>query len=147
MRSMSKEKLEKMKLAMTKMKVTIIIWISPDAADDYSAAETHIATIIELSKQDSNMIVLDNKGTTQVNYQKPSSAKKYKDLFQPHEKTFPNGTIQISVAHHILLTIDGFNKMLKIPFLKKNKVFIYFNQKDSTDRHYRMIYSLSGLAN
>jgi hypothetical protein len=143
MRSLSKEKLEKMKAAMKKTKVTIIIRIPPDAAEDYSAAETHIATIIELSKQDSNMIVLDNKGITQVNYQKSTSAEKYKDLFQPREKTFPNGTVQISVAHYILSTVESFSKTLMIPFLKKNKVFIYFNQKDGLE-HFSAIGVLFG---
>jgi hypothetical protein len=143
MRSMSKEKLEKMRASMTKTKITIIIRIPPDAAADYSAAETHIATIIELSKQDSNMIVLDNKGTTQVNYQKSTSAEKYKELFQPREKTFPNGTVQVSVAHYILSTVESLSKTLMIPFLKKNKVFIYFNQKDGLE-HFSAIGVLFG---
>jgi hypothetical protein len=93
----------------------------------------HYATLKELSKQDSNMVVMDNKGTTQINYHKDISQDKYKDLFQPREKTLNNGAAQVSIAHHILSNIENFNKTLMIPFLKKNKVFIYFNQKDGLE--------------
>jgi hypothetical protein len=133
MNSKLKEQLEKMRSAMKSTKVTIIIRIPSDAADDYSAAEVHYATIKELSKQDSNMVVLDNKGTTQINYHKAIGQEKYRDLFKPREKTLNNGAAQVSVAHHILSNIDNFNKTLMIPFLKKNKVFIYFNQKDGLE--------------
>jgi hypothetical protein len=78
-------------------------------------------------------VVLDNKGTTHINYHKEISQDKYKDLFKPREKTLNNGAAQVSVAHHILSNIDNFNKTLMIPFLKKNKVFIYFNQKDGLE--------------
>jgi Tfp pilus assembly protein PilP len=133
MNNKSKEQLEKMRSAMKATKVTIIIRIPSDAAEDYSAAEVHYATIKELSKQDSNIVVLDNKGTTQINYHKGISQDKYKDLFKPREKSLNNGAVQVSVAHHILSNIDNFNKTLMIPFLKKNKVFIYFNQKDGLE--------------
>jgi Tfp pilus assembly protein PilP len=79
------------------------------------------------------MVVMDNKGTTQINYHKAISQDKYKDSFQPREKQLNNGAAQVSVAHHILLNIKNFNKTLMIPFLKKNKVFIYFNQKDGLE--------------
>jgi hypothetical protein len=118
---------------MKSTKVTIIIRIPKDAADDYSAAEMHYATLKELSKQDSNMVVLDNKGTTQINYHKAISQEKYKELFQPREKSFNNGAAQVSVAHHILSNIENFNKTLMVPFLKKHKVFIYFNQKEGLE--------------
>jgi translation elongation factor P/translation initiation factor 5A len=131
--SKSKEQLEKLRSAMKSTKVTIIIRIPNDAADDFSVAEVHYATLKELSKQDSNMVVMDNKGTTQINYHKDISQDKYKDLFKPREKTLNNGAAQVSVAHHILSNIENFNKTLMIPFLKKNKVFIYFNQKDGLE--------------
>jgi hypothetical protein len=100
----------------------------------------HYAT---LKEQDSNMVVMDNKGTTQVNYHKDISQDKYKNLFQPREKTLNNGAAQVSVAHHILLNIENFNKTLMIPFLKKNKVFIYFNQKEGLE-HFAAIGVLFG---
>jgi hypothetical protein len=128
---------------MKKTKVTIIIRIPSDAADDYSVAEIHYATIKELSKQDSNMVVLDNKGTTQINYHKTISQEKYKEHFQPREKPLNNGAAQVSIAHHILSNIENFNKTLMIPFLKKNKVFIYFNQKDGLE-HFAAIGVLFG---
>jgi hypothetical protein len=133
MNNKSKEQLEKMRSAMKSTKVTIIIRIPNDAADDYSAAEVHYATIKELSKQDSNMVVMDTKGTTQVNYHKTISQEKYKELFQPREKPLNNGAVQVSVAHHILSSAESFNKTLMIPFLKKHRVFIYFNQKDGLE--------------
>jgi translation elongation factor P/translation initiation factor 5A len=87
MNNKSKEQLEKMRSAMKSTKVTIIIRIPNNAADDYSAAKVHYATIKELSKQDSNMVVMDNKGTTQVNYHKTISQEKYRELFQPGERS------------------------------------------------------------
>jgi hypothetical protein len=141
--SKSREQLDKMRSAMKSTKVTIIIRIPSDATEEYSAAEVHYATIKELSKQDSNIVVLDNKGTTQINYHKAISQEKYKELFQPREKPLNNGAAQVSVAHHILSNIENFNKTLMIPFLKKHKVFIYFNQKDGLE-HFAAIGVLFG---
>jgi hypothetical protein len=143
MNNKSKEQLEKLRSAMKMTKVTIIIRIPSDAAEDYSAAEVHYATIKELSKQDSNLAVLDNKGTTQINYRKAISQEKYKEHFQPREKSLNNGAAQVSVAHHILSNIENFNKTLMIPFLKKHKVFIYFNEKDGLE-HFTAIGVLFG---
>jgi hypothetical protein len=79
------------------------------------------------------LITLDSKGTNQVNIHKSFGPDKYKEAFQPREKTFNNGTIQVSIAHYVLSEVESFNKALLIPFLKKNKIFIYFNQKDGLE--------------
>jgi hypothetical protein len=55
-----------------------------------------------------------------VNIHKAFSEEKYKEAFNPREKKIPNGTIQVSVARHVLLGNENFNKTLLIPFLKKN---------------------------
>jgi hypothetical protein len=60
-----------------------------------------------------------------VNIHKSFSKGKYKEYFQPREKKLLNGSIQISVTHHILSNIANFNKALIIPFLKKNHVYIH----------------------
>jgi hypothetical protein len=65
------------------------------------------------------------------------------ELSQPREKSLNNGAAQVSVAHHILFNIENFNKMLVIPFLKKHKVFIYFNQKEGLE-HFAAIGVLFG---
>jgi hypothetical protein len=100
--------------------------VPQDTEEDFSAAEIHLNTIREIGKQDSNIVVLDHKGINHVNIHKSFSADKYKEHFQPREKKLPNGTIQISVAHHILSEVTNFNKMLLIPFLKKNRVYVHF---------------------
>jgi hypothetical protein len=79
------------------------------------------------------LITLDSKGINQVNIHKSFGPDKYKEAFQPREKTFNNGTIQVSMAHYVLSEVESFNKALLIPFLKKNKIFIYFNQKDGLE--------------
>jgi hypothetical protein len=140
----AKEKLEAMKTAMKKTKISIVIRIPSDAPDDYSAAEVHVATIRELSKQDSNLVVLDSKGINQINIHKAFGPEKYKEAFQPREKTFNNGTAQVSIAHHVLSEVESFNKALLIPFLRKNKVFIYFNQKEGLE-HFSAIGVLFGI--
>jgi hypothetical protein len=133
MNTYSKEKLESMRSAMKQTQITVTIRIPPEAADDYSAAETHIATIKEISKQDSNLVVLDHKGNTHVNVHKAFSEEKYKESFQPREKKLTNGTVQVSVAHFILSNTKNFNKVLLLPFLKKNKVYVHFNQKSGLE--------------
>jgi hypothetical protein len=139
----AREKLEAMKMAMKKTKLSIIIRIPNDALDSFSVAEAHFATIREICKQDSNLITLDSKGINQVNIHKTFGPDKYKEAFQPREKTFSHGTVQVSIAHYVLSEVESFNKALLIPFLKKNKIFIYFNQKDGLE-HFSAIGALFG---
>jgi hypothetical protein len=122
-----------MRAAMKQTKITVVIRVPQDTEDGYSAAETHLNTIRELSKQDSNLVVLDSKGTNHVNIHKAFSEEKYKEAFLPREKKLPNGTIQVSVAHHVLSEVENFNKTLLLPFLKKNRVYIHLNQKDGLE--------------
>jgi hypothetical protein len=91
------------------------------------------AMICKLSKQDSNLVVLDRKGINQVNVHKTFSPKKYQEFFQPREKPFADGMAQVSIAHHAPSKIKSFNKVLLIPFFQKHKVFLYFNQKDGLE--------------
>jgi hypothetical protein len=141
--NISKERLEAMRAAMKKTQITVVIRVPQDTAADYSAAETHINTIRELSKQDSNIVVLDYKGNNHVNIHKAFSEEKYKEAFQPREKKLLNGTIQISVAHYILSEVENFNKALLIPFLKKHHTYIHFNQKEGLE-HFSAIGVLFG---
>jgi hypothetical protein len=117
---------------LIKTKVTITLRVPVDKPADYSAAEIHIATLKELSKQDGNLIVLDSSGTNQVNIHKAIGPEKYKALFLPRERAFNNGGGQVSVAHYVLSENASFNKSLMYSFLQKNKVFIYFNQQEDT---------------
>jgi hypothetical protein len=143
--SISKERLETMRAAMKQTnKVTVVFRVPPDTDEGYSAAETHLNTIRKLSKQDSNLVVSNYKGINHVNIHKAFSEEKYKEAFNPREKKLPNGTIQVSVAHHILSEAsDNFNKTLLIPFLKKNRAYIHFNQKDVLE-HFSAIGILVG---
>jgi pectate lyase len=118
--TLNKETLEEKLTTMNKTKITIMIRVPSNETAEFSAAEVHIATIRELSKQDDNIIILNHKGTSQVNIHKSFGHEKYKEFFQPREKAFRNGSIQVSVAHHILSDIKSFNKALMLPFLQKN---------------------------
>jgi hypothetical protein len=130
---MTKEKLDAMMTSMVKMKVTILIRVPKDAAADYSAAEVHIVTLRELSKQDGNLVILDHSGVNHVNIHKSFGQEKYKEYFQPRERTFNNGGAQISIVHHMLSKTSNFNKALLIPFLQKKKcLFISIKRKDSS---------------
>jgi hypothetical protein len=128
---------------MKKTKITIMIRVPREATAEFSAAEVHIATIRELSKQDANLIVLNHKGSSQVNIHKSFGHEKYKEFFQTCEKSFRNGSVQVSIAHHLLSDIQSFNKALLLPFLKKNKVYLFFNQKDGLE-HFAPIGVLFG---
>jgi hypothetical protein len=130
---LSKEKLDEMRSAMKMTKVSIIIRIPKEIPSDFSAAEVHTATIRELSKQDSNLVVLDSSGVNHVNIHKAFTPEKYKQAFQPREKKFGNGTAQVSISHFVLSELESFNKTLLLPFLQRNKVFIYFNQREGLE--------------
>jgi hypothetical protein len=118
---------------LKKTKITITLRVPSDKAADYSAAEVHIATLRELGKQDGNLIVLDSSGNKHVNIHKSFGHDAYKEMFKPREKIFPNGGGQVSVAHYVLSEISSFNKTLMIPFLRANKAFIYFNQREGLE--------------
>jgi hypothetical protein len=141
--TMTKELLEDKLTTMKKTKITIMIRVPREATAEFSAAEVHIATIRELSKQDANLIVLNHKGSSQVNIHKSFGHEKYKEFFQPREKSLRNGSVQVSIAHHLLSDIQSFNKALLLPFLKKNKVYLFFNQKDGLE-HFAPIGVLFG---
>jgi hypothetical protein len=140
---LSKEKLEEKLSSMIKTKITVMFRVPSNAAADFSAAEVHFATIREISKQDANLLVLDNKGTSQVNIHKSFGQDKYKELFHPREKTLQNGDVQVSVAHYVLSENSSFNKALLIPFLKKHNAYVFFNQKDGLE-HFAAIGVLFG---
>jgi hypothetical protein len=142
--NISKEHLETMRAAMKQTKVTVVFRVPPDTEEGYSAVETHLNTIRELSKQDSNLVVLDSKGINHVNIHKAFIEEKYKEAFNPREKKLPNGMIQVSVAHHVLSEVENFNKTLLIPFLKKNRTYIHFKQKDGLE-HFSAIGVFFGL--
>jgi hypothetical protein len=141
--NLTQEKLQEKLTTMHKTKVTIMIRVPSDATAEFSAAEVHIVTIRELSKQDANIIVINHTGTSQVNIHKSFGYDKYKEFFNPREKPYCNGSVQVSVAHHLLSEVTNFNKALLLPFLKKNKVFIFFNQKDGLE-HFAPIGVLFG---
>jgi hypothetical protein len=116
-----------------KTKITVIMRVPNDKPADYSAAEVHIATLRELSKQDKNLLILDHTGNKHINIHKSFGQDVYKEMFQPREKAFASGGGQVSVAHYVLSEITSFNKTIMIPFLRNNKVFIYFNQKEGLE--------------
>jgi hypothetical protein len=102
---------------LSKTKITITFQVPSDKPADYSAAEIHIATLRELSKQDGNLMVLNNSGNKHVNIHKSFGHNAYKEMFKPRETIFPNGSGQVNVAHYVLSEISSFNITLMIPFL------------------------------
>jgi hypothetical protein len=126
-----------------KTKITITLRVPKDKPAGFSAAEIHLLTIKELSKQDENLITLDHAGNNQINIHKAFGDEKYKEWFKPREKKFASGGGQISVAHYVLSEIKSFNKTLMYPFLKKNNIFIYFNQREGLE-HFLAIGVLFG---
>jgi hypothetical protein len=140
---LSKEQLKEKMSTMVKTKITVMFRVPSDAAADFSAAEVHFATIRELSKQDGNLIVLDNKGTSQVNIHKSFGQEKYKEYFHPREKQLRNGSVQVSIAHYLLSENSSFNKALLLPLLKKHNAYVFFNQKDGLE-HFAAVGVLFG---
>jgi hypothetical protein len=128
---------------LVKTKVTITLRVPKDKPAGFSAAEIHIATIKELIKQDKNLITLDHAGNNQINIHKAFGDEKYKEWFKPRERKFASGGGQISVAHYVLSETTSFNKTLMYTFLKKNNVFIYFNQREGLE-HFSAIGVLFG---
>jgi hypothetical protein len=71
---------------LVKTKVTITLRVPKDKPAGFSAAEIHLATIKELSKQDENLITLDLAGNNQINIHQGFGDEKYKEWFKPREK-------------------------------------------------------------
>jgi hypothetical protein len=128
---------------LVKTKVTITLRVPKDKPAGFSAAEIHLATIKELIKQDEQLITLDHAGNNQINIHKAFGDEKYKEWFKPREKKFAAGGGQVSVAHYVLSELKSFNKTLMYSFLKKNNVFIYFNQREGLE-HFSAIGVLFG---
>jgi hypothetical protein len=127
---------------MKKVRVTLTIRSSKDS--DFNPAKLHIDTLHELHKFDDSLIVFDSSGDNKVNIESSISETRYKEAFKPVEKKHNNGIITISISHFILLT-EKANKCKEaiFPFIKKNKVFIYFNPKPGLE-HFSAIGVLFG---
>jgi hypothetical protein len=112
-----------------KVKVTITIRVPKDTTD-FSPAKLHVDTLHEIHKYDDSLIVFNNHGDKKVNIEANLSEAKYKETFQPLEKRVGRGPISISMSHDICVTSKTADiKEAIFPFLKKNKIFIYFNPK------------------
>jgi hypothetical protein len=90
------------------------------------------------------LIVFDTSGDSKINIESSISETRYKEAFKPVEKKHNNGIITISISHYILLTENaGKCKEAIFPFIKKNKIFIYFNPKPGLE-HFSAIGVLFG---
>jgi hypothetical protein len=75
-------------LKLSKTKIMITLRVPSNKPADYSAAEIHIAMLRELSKQDGNLIVLNNSRNKHVNIHKSFGHDAYKECSNPVKKSF-----------------------------------------------------------
>jgi hypothetical protein len=133
---------EDMDSTMKKVRVTLTIRSSKN--NDFNPAKLHIDTLHELHKFDDSLIVFNSTGDSKVNIKSPILEPHYKKLFKPMEKAHNSGIVTVSISHYILLTKNaGRCKEAIFPFIKKNKIFIYFNPKPGLE-HFTAIGVLFG---
>jgi hypothetical protein len=138
------EKPENMDSTMKKVRVTLTIR-PPRDISEFSPAKLHVDALHEIHKFDETLLVFNAKGDTRVNIESSISESRYKELFQPVEKRHSRGlSTPISISHDIFLTCKANEcKEAIFPFLKKHKIFLYFNPKPGLE-HFSAIGVLFG---
>jgi hypothetical protein len=138
------EKPESAESTMKKVRLTLTIR-APKDTSSFSPAKLHIETLHEIHKFDDTLLVFNTTGDTRINIESPISEARYKEIFQPVEKRLGRGpSSTISISHNIFLTGKANEcKEAIFPFLKKNKIFIYFNPKPGLE-HFSAIGVLFG---
>jgi hypothetical protein len=138
------ERTETAECTMKKVKITVSIRV-PREIQDFNPAKLHIDTLHEIHKFDDSLIIMNSSGDTKINIKAMLSEEKYKKTFQPHEKRVGRGpSVLISIAHDICITTTASTiKESIFPFLKKHKIFIYFNPKPGLE-HFSAIGLLFG---
>jgi hypothetical protein len=129
---------------MKKIKVTLTIR-TPKDTSNFSPAKLHLDTLHEIHKFDDTMIAFNTSGNLRINIEAPMPEARYKDLFKPVEKRNGSGDLSsISISHEIFLTgkINECKEAI-FPYLKKNKIFLYFNPKPGLE-HFTAIGILFG---
>jgi hypothetical protein len=127
---------------MKKVRVTFTIRSSKNS--DFNPAKLHVDTLHESHKFDDSLIVFNTNGDHKVNIKSAISELCYKEIFKPMEKAHSNGIVTVSISHYIYLTEKaGKCKEAIFPFIKKNKIFIYFNPKTGL-KHFTAIGVLFG---
>jgi hypothetical protein len=127
---------------MKKVRVTLTIRSTKN--NDFNPAMLHIDTLHELHKFDESLIVFNTTGDNKINIESSISESRYKELFKPMEKAHKNGQFTVSISHYVYLTEKASAcKEAIFPFIKKNKVFVYFNPKPGL-KHFTAIGVLFG---
>jgi hypothetical protein len=128
----------------TMKKVRVTLTIRSTKNNEFNPAKLHIDMLHKLHKFDESLIVFNTTGDKKVNIESLISATRYKELFKPMEKAHNKGIVTVSILHYIFLTEKpGSCKEAIFPFLKKNKIFIYFNPKPGLE-HFTAIRVLFG---
>jgi hypothetical protein len=132
-----------MESTLKKVKITINIRVPKDT-NDFSPAKLHIDTLHAIHKHDESAIFFNNSGDKIVNIEANLNQTQYKDTFKPVEKRVGRGPTTISISHDICTTCKTSDiKEAIFPYLKKNKIFIYFNPKPGLE-HFSAIGVLFG---
>jgi hypothetical protein len=128
---------------MKKVKVTFAARVPKDTTT-FSPAKLHLKALHEIHKFDESLLVFDYCGKSKVNFETAMTDTQYKEIFHPVEKKIGRSPGWISISHEIYLTIKPSECKEKIfPYLKKNKIFLYINQKPGLE-HFAAIGVLFG---
>jgi hypothetical protein len=131
-------------MSMKKVRMTLSIRQPLDPSKPFSPAKLHINTLHEIHKFDESLIVANSVGDKRINIESEMMETKYKENFKPVEKHFGRGPSTVSISHDIYMTGKANEcKEAIFPFLKKNRIFIYFNPKPGLE-HFTSIGVLFG---
>jgi hypothetical protein len=130
---------------MKKVRMTLTIRQPTDTTKEpFSPAKLHIDTLHEMHKFDDSLIVANADGNEKINIESAWSEQNYKDTFKPVEKRVGKGPSTISISHDIYMTAKASAcKEAIFAFLKKNRIFVYFNPKPGLE-HFTAIGVLFG---
>jgi hypothetical protein len=135
---------EPVPMSMKKVHMTLLIRQPLDPSKPFSPAKLHINTLHEIHKFDESLIVANSAGDKQINIESDMMETKYKENFKPVEKHVGRGPSTVSISHDIYMTGKANEcKEAIFPFLKKNRIFIYFNPKPGLE-HFMAIGVLFG---
>jgi hypothetical protein len=134
---------EEQELSMKKVKVTFAVRVPKDTSN-FSPAKLHIEALHEIHKFDESLIVFNHSGERKVNFETSMTDLQYKETFHPVEKRIGRNPGWISITHEIYITNKASEcKEAIFPYLKKNKIFLYINQKPGLE-HFAAIGVLFG---
>jgi hypothetical protein len=130
-----------MESTIKKVKVTVTI-CAPKDTSNFSPAKLHIDTLHEIHKCDDSLLVINASGDTKVNIEALMSEARYKKHINLLKSVKETALAPLAYLMNLTGKTNEYKEAI-FPFLKKNKIFLYFNPKPGLE-HFSAIGVLFG---